>query len=182
MLRRTKTTTKKPQRLDKRVFLKGREILPHTLLERVSMVENKKKTPIGRTTHTIRNVCVGYLPIGMQQYLQQRPGPGPVQPEVLLIRDNAPFHTPSSFPCGVPIAIALFTHSNTSLLLSPILFAARLKRKSLTHAEIQQLKDYTPPLKHGSSQLFRSLRDKGRYSRSVSTNSLNSREPRANVD
>ncbi|XP_052868434.1 calcium uptake protein 3, mitochondrial isoform X4 [Anopheles cruzii] len=37
----------------------------------------------------------------------------------------------------------------------------RLKRKSLTHAEIQQLKDYTPPLKHGSSQLFRSLRDKG---------------------
>ncbi|XP_035774458.1 calcium uptake protein 3, mitochondrial-like isoform X5 [Anopheles albimanus] len=37
----------------------------------------------------------------------------------------------------------------------------RLKRKSLTHAEVQQLKDYTPPLKHGSSQLFRSLRDKG---------------------
>ncbi|XP_058062886.1 calcium uptake protein 3, mitochondrial isoform X3 [Anopheles bellator] len=37
----------------------------------------------------------------------------------------------------------------------------RLKRKSLTQAEIQQLKDYTPPLKHGSSQLFRSLRDKG---------------------
>ncbi|XP_035891677.1 calcium uptake protein 2, mitochondrial isoform X5 [Anopheles stephensi] len=37
----------------------------------------------------------------------------------------------------------------------------RLKRKSLTHGEIQQLKDYTPPLKHGSSQLFRSLRDKG---------------------
>uniref|UniRef100_A0A182QHN9 EF-hand domain-containing protein n=1 Tax=Anopheles farauti TaxID=69004 RepID=A0A182QHN9_9DIPT len=37
----------------------------------------------------------------------------------------------------------------------------RLKRKSLTHGEIQQLKDYTPALKHGSSQLFRSLRDKG---------------------
>uniref|UniRef100_A0A8W7PK64 EF-hand domain-containing protein n=1 Tax=Anopheles coluzzii TaxID=1518534 RepID=A0A8W7PK64_ANOCL len=40
----------------------------------------------------------------------------------------------------------------------------RLKRKSLTHAEIQQLKDYTPPLKHGSSQLFRSLRDKEPHS------------------
>uniref|UniRef100_A0A182YGP6 EF-hand domain-containing protein n=1 Tax=Anopheles stephensi TaxID=30069 RepID=A0A182YGP6_ANOST len=40
----------------------------------------------------------------------------------------------------------------------------RLKRKSLTHGEIQQLKDYTPPLKHGSSQLFRSLRDKEPHS------------------
>ncbi|XP_053692885.1 calcium uptake protein 3, mitochondrial isoform X3 [Sabethes cyaneus] len=37
----------------------------------------------------------------------------------------------------------------------------RLKRKSLTPEEIQKLKDFTPQLKHGSSQLFRSLRDKG---------------------
>ncbi|EAT36619.1 AAEL011306-PA, partial [Aedes aegypti] len=37
----------------------------------------------------------------------------------------------------------------------------RLKRKSLTQEEVQKLKDVTPQLKHGSSQLFRSLRDKG---------------------
>ncbi|XP_055636429.1 calcium uptake protein 3, mitochondrial [Toxorhynchites rutilus septentrionalis] len=37
----------------------------------------------------------------------------------------------------------------------------RLKRKSLTPEEIQKLKDNTPQLKHGSSQLFRSLRDRG---------------------
>ncbi|XP_065078192.1 calcium uptake protein 3, mitochondrial [Ochlerotatus camptorhynchus] len=37
----------------------------------------------------------------------------------------------------------------------------RLKRKSLTPEEVQKLKDVTPPLKNGSSQLFRSLRDKG---------------------
>ncbi|XP_062563032.1 calcium uptake protein 3, mitochondrial isoform X3 [Armigeres subalbatus] len=37
----------------------------------------------------------------------------------------------------------------------------RLKRKSLTQEEVQKLKDVTPALKHGSSQLFRSLRDKG---------------------
>jgi len=37
----------------------------------------------------------------------------------------------------------------------------RLKRKTLTHQEIQQLKEVTPALKNGSSLLFRSLRDKG---------------------
>ncbi|XP_058822693.1 calcium uptake protein 3, mitochondrial isoform X1 [Topomyia yanbarensis] len=37
----------------------------------------------------------------------------------------------------------------------------RLKRKTLTPEEVQKLKDATPQLKHGSSQLFRSLRDKG---------------------
>ncbi|XP_058452222.1 calcium uptake protein 3, mitochondrial isoform X2 [Malaya genurostris] len=37
----------------------------------------------------------------------------------------------------------------------------RLKRKALTPDEVQKLKDGTPQLKHGSSQLFRSLRDKG---------------------
>nr|XP_029736403.1 calcium uptake protein 3, mitochondrial-like isoform X4 [Aedes albopictus] len=37
----------------------------------------------------------------------------------------------------------------------------RLKRKSLSQEEVQKLKDATPALKHGSSQLFRSLRDKG---------------------
>jgi hypothetical protein len=40
-------------------------------------------------------------------------------------------------------------------------FAARLKRRTLTPNEIQQLKEITPQLKHGSSQLFRNLRDKG---------------------
>ncbi|XP_039430836.1 calcium uptake protein 3, mitochondrial isoform X2 [Culex pipiens pallens] len=37
----------------------------------------------------------------------------------------------------------------------------RLKRKTLSPEEVQKLKDVTPQLKHGSSQLFRSLRDKG---------------------
>ncbi|CAO1333533.1 unnamed protein product [Diamesa hyperborea] len=37
----------------------------------------------------------------------------------------------------------------------------RLKRRNLVPQEIQQLKEVTPNLKHGSSSLFRSLRDKG---------------------
>ncbi|KAJ6637023.1 Calcium uptake protein 3, mitochondrial, partial [Pseudolycoriella hygida] len=37
----------------------------------------------------------------------------------------------------------------------------RLKRKTLTENDIQQIKDITPPLKKGSSQMFRNLRDKG---------------------
>uniref|UniRef100_U5ER98 Putative mitochondrial aspartate/glutamate carrier protein n=1 Tax=Corethrella appendiculata TaxID=1370023 RepID=U5ER98_9DIPT len=37
----------------------------------------------------------------------------------------------------------------------------RLKRRSLTQNEVNQLKEFTPSLKYGSSQLFRSLRDKG---------------------
>ncbi|CRL01654.1 CLUMA_CG014877, isoform A [Clunio marinus] len=37
----------------------------------------------------------------------------------------------------------------------------RLKRKVLTAQEIQQLKEITPPLKHGSPMLFRKLRDNG---------------------
>uniref|UniRef100_A0A336KLA1 CSON013063 protein n=1 Tax=Culicoides sonorensis TaxID=179676 RepID=A0A336KLA1_CULSO len=37
----------------------------------------------------------------------------------------------------------------------------RLKRKQLTAAEIQHLKDDTPSLKRGSPSLFRGLRDKG---------------------
>lgn len=37
----------------------------------------------------------------------------------------------------------------------------RLKRRNLVPQEIQQLKEATPNLKHGSSSLFRSLRDKG---------------------
>uniref|UniRef100_A0A336MDE9 CSON010210 protein n=1 Tax=Culicoides sonorensis TaxID=179676 RepID=A0A336MDE9_CULSO len=37
----------------------------------------------------------------------------------------------------------------------------RLKRKTLTAAEIQHLKDDTPSLKRGSPSLFRGLRDKG---------------------
>jgi hypothetical protein len=43
-----------------------------------------------------------------------------------------------------------------------ISLAARLKRRTLTPNEIQQLKEITPQLKHGSSQLFRNLRDKGK--------------------
>lgn len=42
------------------------------------------------------------------------------------------------------------------------LFTARLKRRALTQHEIQQLKEITPPLKNGSPQLFRSLRDRGK--------------------
>ncbi|KAG5668317.1 hypothetical protein PVAND_016261 [Polypedilum vanderplanki] len=37
----------------------------------------------------------------------------------------------------------------------------RLKRKTLTEQEIEQIKSATPSLKKGSSNLFRSLRDKG---------------------
>lgn len=37
----------------------------------------------------------------------------------------------------------------------------RLKRKQLTEQDVDQLKGATPALKHGSSNLFRSLRDKG---------------------
>lgn len=37
----------------------------------------------------------------------------------------------------------------------------RLKRKQLTENEIDSLKSNTPSLRHGSSNLFRSLRDKG---------------------
>ncbi|CAG9568329.1 unnamed protein product [Danaus chrysippus] len=37
----------------------------------------------------------------------------------------------------------------------------RLKRRVLTAKEIEQLKDQVPPLKKGSSQMFRSMRDKG---------------------
>lgn len=40
-------------------------------------------------------------------------------------------------------------------------FTARLKRKTLTENDIQQIKDNTPTLKKGSSQMFRNLRDKG---------------------
>ncbi|XP_068619503.1 calcium uptake protein 3, mitochondrial isoform X2 [Battus philenor] len=37
----------------------------------------------------------------------------------------------------------------------------RLKRRVLTAKEIEQLRDQTPPLKKGSSQMFRNMRDKG---------------------
>ncbi|XP_072933190.1 calcium uptake protein 3, mitochondrial isoform X4 [Epargyreus clarus] len=37
----------------------------------------------------------------------------------------------------------------------------RLKRRVLTIKEIEQLRDQTPPLKKGSPQMFRNLRDKG---------------------
>ncbi|XP_058978711.1 calcium uptake protein 3, mitochondrial isoform X4 [Musca domestica] len=37
----------------------------------------------------------------------------------------------------------------------------RLKRKVLSEQEVAKIKDITPPLKKGSNQLFRTLRDKG---------------------
>ncbi|XP_038207291.1 calcium uptake protein 3, mitochondrial isoform X2 [Zerene cesonia] len=37
----------------------------------------------------------------------------------------------------------------------------RLKRRVLTTKEIEQLRDQTPPLKKGSSQMFRNMRDRG---------------------
>ncbi|KPJ01292.1 EF-hand domain-containing family member A2 [Papilio xuthus] len=37
----------------------------------------------------------------------------------------------------------------------------RLKRRVLTTKEIEQLRDHTPPLKKGSPQMFRNMRDKG---------------------
>ncbi|XP_050354566.1 calcium uptake protein 3, mitochondrial isoform X3 [Nymphalis io] len=37
----------------------------------------------------------------------------------------------------------------------------RLKRRILTTKEIEQLRDQVPPLKKGSSQMFRSMRDRG---------------------
>lgn len=41
-------------------------------------------------------------------------------------------------------------------------FAARLKRRILSTDEVEKYKDQTPPIKKGSSRLFRNLRDKGR--------------------
>lgn len=38
---------------------------------------------------------------------------------------------------------------------------ARLKRRILTLDDINKYKDATPPLKKGSSEMFRKLRDKG---------------------
>lgn len=41
-------------------------------------------------------------------------------------------------------------------------FVARLKRRILTSDEVEKYKVQTPPVKKGSSRLFRNLRDKGR--------------------
>lgn len=40
---------------------------------------------------------------------------------------------------------------------------ARLKRRILTIEDVNKFKDATPPLKKGSSQMFRNLRDKGEW-------------------
>lgn len=42
-----------------------------------------------------------------------------------------------------------------------IFYPARLKRRILTLDDINKYKDATPPLKNGSSKMFRNLRDKG---------------------
>lgn len=44
---------------------------------------------------------------------------------------------------------------------STIFLPARLKRRILTIDDINKYNDSTPPLKKGSSQMFRTLRDKG---------------------
>ena len=41
-------------------------------------------------------------------------------------------------------------------------FTARLKRRTLTDKDLAVMRDATPPLKKCSTQMFRSLRDKGK--------------------
>lgn len=58
--------------------------------------------------------------------------------------------------------IHIFTLNTTNLnLLFSCVFSARLKRRTLTLDEVNKVKDITPPLKKGSSSMFRNLRDKG---------------------
>jgi hypothetical protein len=45
-----------------------------------------------------------------------------------------------------------------------VLLTARLKRRILTQKELKAIKDVTPTLHKGSTQLFRQLRDKGMLS------------------
>lgn len=47
------------------------------------------------------------------------------------------------------------------VLIVYFLQQARLKRRTLTLDDINKFKDFTPGLKKGSSQMFRTLRDKG---------------------
>jgi hypothetical protein len=42
------------------------------------------------------------------------------------------------------------------------LLSARLKRRQLCNKDLDLVRDVTPNLKQGSSQMFRSLRDKGK--------------------
>lgn len=44
---------------------------------------------------------------------------------------------------------------------SHVYFLARLKRHVMTDKDLEEIRDKVPGLKKGSSQLFRSLRDKG---------------------
>lgn len=41
--------------------------------------------------------------------------------------------------------------------------SARLKRRVLTHREVEGIRDTTPTLAQGSARLFRDLRDKGAF-------------------
>jgi hypothetical protein len=45
--------------------------------------------------------------------------------------------------------------------MSP-LFSARLKRRQLSNKDLDMIRDVTPTLQQGSTQMFRSLRDKGK--------------------
>lgn len=47
--------------------------------------------------------------------------------------------------------------------MTSLRLTARLKRRILTDQEVTKIKDETPPLKKGSNQLFRTLRDKGKF-------------------
>jgi hypothetical protein len=42
------------------------------------------------------------------------------------------------------------------------LLSARLKRRQLSDKDLNTIRDITPSLKQGSTQMFRSLRDKGK--------------------
>jgi hypothetical protein len=42
------------------------------------------------------------------------------------------------------------------------LLSARLKRRQLSDKDLDMIRDITPSLKQGSTQMFRSLRDKGK--------------------
>jgi len=46
--------------------------------------------------------------------------------------------------------------------MSLCLFSARLKRRQLSNKDVDMIRDVTPTLHQGSTQMFRSLRDKGK--------------------
>jgi hypothetical protein len=53
-------------------------------------------------------------------------------------------------------------HCSVSSRYLLCLVSARLKRRQLSNKDLDVIRDNTPSLKQGSSQMFRSLRDKGK--------------------